>query len=72
MRRGKDKDSDRILKIIKESQEPLETKEIEIKIKDITRTKIFYRLSNLRADNLIKGKQIGSGKGTWVWWRNDE
>ncbi|MBS3078776.1 hypothetical protein J4218_01515 [Candidatus Pacearchaeota archaeon] len=72
MRIGKDKESDRILKLIKESYEPLETREIEKIITNVTRTKIFYRLVNLRAENSIKGKQVGSGKGTWIWWKNEK
>ena len=68
--------SNQILELINTSEEPLETKEIEEKIKDkikhetVTRTKIFYRLNNLRGEGLIKGKFIGSGKGVWVWWSN--
>jgi len=61
------------LKIINKSTEPLETKEILEEAnksqKRITRTKLFYRLMNLRGDSLIKGKFVGAGKGTWIWWR---
>jgi repressor of nif and glnA expression len=66
--------SEEILKLITNSAEPLETKEIEQKIEDkikkesVTRTKIFYRLNLLRGEGKIKGKFIGSGKGVWVWW----
>ena len=35
---------------------------------DISRPVLFYRLNNLRAEGVIHGKQIGSGKGNWVWW----
>lgn len=63
------------LKIIEEAKEPLETKEIEERvkkyIKDVTRTKLFYRLSNLRGEGLIRGKFIGPGKGVWIWWKKD-
>lgn len=71
-----DRLSNEILNLINVLDEPLETKEIEEKIKDkikhetVTRTKIFYRLNNLRGEGLIKGKFIGSGKGVWVWWSN--
>ena len=62
-----------ILKIIQDSAEPLETKEIQEKledsIKNVTRTKLFYRLTNLRGDGVIKGKFIGPGKGVWIWWK---
>ena len=61
-----------ILKEINNSKEPLETKEIEILLKKyhkfVTRTKIIYRLNNLRGEGLIKGKYLGSGKGVWIWW----
>lgn len=63
-----------ILRIITDSEEPLETKEIEerirgaVKKESVTRTKVFYRLNLLRGEGRIKGKFIGSGKGVWVWW----
>ena len=61
------------LKIINDSDEPLETKEImelvSKQIKDVTRTKLINRLNNLRGEGLIKGKFIGPGKGVWIWWR---
>ena len=66
---------EKILEIILSSSEPLETKEIEEKLKEkitsetITRTKVFYRLNILRGDGVIKGKFVGSGKGVWIWWR---
>lgn len=66
--RSLDKSSKNILTILKKSNEPLETKEIELVLKSVTRTKILYRLNNLRGEGLIKGKQVGSGKGCWIWW----
>ena len=68
MRRKLDETSLKIIEILKKANEPLETKEIELIPTKETRTKILYRLQNLRGDSLIKGKQIGSGKGTWIWW----
>lgn len=68
MRRNSDPISDKLLGIIKEAKEPLETAEVELLLKDVTRVKILYRLNNLRGEGLIKGKQVGSGKGTWIWW----
>lgn len=61
--------SKKIVSIIKSSDEPIETKEIEQKIKGMSRDKILYRLFNLRGEGIIKGKQVGSGKGTWIWWK---
>ncbi len=64
-----------ILKIVEESAEPLETKEIQEKINkvisNVTRTKLMYRLTLLRGDSLIKGKFVGPGKGVWIWWEKD-
>lgn len=64
-----DKESKLILKLVNSAKEPLETKEIVEKLKKLSRSKILYRLNILRAEGLIKGKQIGSGKGAWIWWR---
>ena len=66
--------SQKTLKLIESSDEPLATKEIQKKIikyiKDITRTKLFSRLNNLRGEGRIKGKFLDGGKGTWIWWKN--
>lgn len=63
------------LEIIENSDDVLETKEIQEKvensIKDVTRTKIFARLNNLRGEGLIKGKFVGPGKGVWIWWKKN-
>jgi repressor of nif and glnA expression len=70
-----DKLTEVTLKIINETDEPVETKEIEEMVKksveDVTRAKLFYRLNNLRGEGLIKGKFVGPGKGVWIWWRKD-
>ena len=64
-----------LLKVINNSEEPLETKEVEELVaktlKGVTRTKLFYRLTMLRAEGLIKGKFVGPGKGVWIWWKNN-
>lgn len=69
----KDNIEELALKLINESNEVLETKElkekIEISIENVTRTKLFARLNNLRGEGLIKGKFVGPGKGVWIWWR---
>lgn len=59
----------KILNLISKTDEPLETKEIEGKLKS-THIMILYRLYNLRGDGRINGKQVGSGKGAWIWWKN--
>ena len=69
MRGTADRTSAKILKILQETQEPLETKEIELRLKEVTRTKVLYRLTLLRGDGLVQGKAVGSGKGTRIWWR---
>lgn len=58
----------KILNLVSRTDEPLETKEIELQFPDSTRTMILYRLNNLRGEGKIKGKQVGSGKGAWIWW----
>jgi len=64
-----------VLKVISNTKEPLETKEVEelVKksLKGVIRTKLFYRLTMLRAEGLIKGKFVGPGKGVWIWWKKD-
>lgn len=69
MDRGEDKLSKSILSIVNNSEEPLETTEIEEGLKWDTRAKIVYRLNNLRGNGLIKGKFVGGGKGAWIWWK---
>ena len=59
----------KILNLVAKSDEPLETKEI-VKALKSTRIMILYRLYNLRGDGKLEGKQVGSGKGTWIWWKN--
>jgi hypothetical protein len=69
-----DRLTDSILKIVQNSSEPLETEEIlrlvQKQWSNSTRTKVMYRLSNLRADGLVYGKMLGAGKGVWIWWRS--
>ena len=68
---------DEILNILNSANEPLETKEIEEKLKEtardetVTRIKIFYRLNLLRGESKSKGKFTGPGKGVWIWWSAD-
>ncbi len=64
----KDSLKKKILKAVQTKDEPLETKEIS-RIVGGTRAMILQRLHNLRGEGLVKGKYIGSGKGTWIWWR---
>lgn len=66
--------ADKVKKVIEQSNQPLETNEIQHAIKGIgekvTRTKIFYRLNMLRGEGKINGKLISSGgKGVWIWWK---
>jgi hypothetical protein len=70
MRAKRDIISQKILEMISKAEEPLETVEIIDALKNSTRIKVLYRLYNLRGENLLKGKQVGSGKGTWIWWKN--
>jgi predicted RNA-binding protein YlxR (DUF448 family) len=72
-RNGLDKLSSIILAALNQADEPLDTKEIEDRVtvftNDVTRIKLVLRLHNLRGENLIRGKSLGSGRGAWVWWR---
>lgn len=74
MRKG-DRTRELILEILDSAKSPLETTDIvdkvQQKIPKCTRTIVFKRLTDLRGDGLIKGKYIGSGKGTWIWWKVD-
>jgi repressor of nif and glnA expression len=60
-----------IEKIVNNANEPLETTEIiedvRKRIGKVSRSKVLYRLNNLRAESEIAGKPVGSGKGTWIW-----
>jgi len=71
----KDDLSKQILKIVNNSNVPLETKEIQEKIKielgGVSRSRLMYRLNDLRAEREIKGKSVGSGKGVWIWWKSE-
>ena len=64
-----DKISNDILELLNKHDLPLETKEIESLLNNVTRVKVLARLNNLRGEGLIKGKNVGSGKGCWIWWR---
>jgi len=66
---AKDKLTDALIKIINAANEPLETKEIETKLPTETRTKILNRLRDLAMQGTIRGKTLGSGRGTWIWWK---
>ena len=68
MHAKRDSLSQKILDLISKVDEPLETIEIIDSIKNSTRIKVLYRLYKLRGEALVKGKQVGSGKGTWIWW----
>lgn len=65
----RDKTIESIMNLINNSHEPLETKEFEEKLPKETRTKILYRLKELRGEGLIGGKMVGASKGTWIWWK---
>ena len=71
MNRDSDIVSRKIVEILKTAEEPLETKEIETVLKNVSRVKVLYRLNNLRGESIIKGKPVGSGKGAWIWWSSE-
>jgi len=67
--KSKDKLRETLITVLSEASEPLETKEIEEKLPAETRAKIFNRLKDLRGEGIIKGKMVGAGNGTWIWWK---
>jgi len=69
--RLKDKIEENIITIVSSSCEPLETKEVEDQLPTETRTKVLYRLRDLQGKGIIKGKMVGAGKGTWIWWNKE-
>jgi len=72
----KDKITKVIENVVSMSKEPLETKEVFEKtlhsLNDVTRSKVMYRLNDLRGQGEIFGKSVGSGKGVWIWWKKRE
>ncbi|MFQ6060964.1 MAG: hypothetical protein ACE5KV_06700, partial [Thermoplasmata archaeon] len=70
-----DEISRKILELIRKASEPLETKEIERRIREevanATRPKVMYRLNDLRGQGRIRGKYVGPGKGVWIWWKRN-
>jgi predicted Zn-ribbon and HTH transcriptional regulator len=68
VQKKRDRVRERIVELLRAADEPLETREIELILKNVTRVKVLYRLNNLRGDGVIKGKAVGSGKGCWIWW----
>lgn len=69
-----DKISQKVIETVFSAHTPLETKQVEEIVRDAipaTRTKIFKRLVDLRGDQILRGRVVGSGKGTWIWWREN-
>ncbi|MEM4311542.1 MAG: hypothetical protein QXX95_04065 [Nitrososphaerales archaeon] len=71
----KEESSKIVLKVINAAEGPLETKEVEERVnkpvKNVKRTKLFYRLNNLRAEGLIKARFVDPRKGVWIWWKKN-
>lgn len=67
----KNKLSEEILNVIKNAEDPLETKEVTglLDRENATRTKVIERLKDLRGERKIEGKRVGPGKGVWIWWK---
>jgi hypothetical protein len=65
-----------IKKVVNTATEPLETKEIHERVVakqgDVSRSKLLYRLNDLRGEGIIQGKSVGSGKGVWIWWKKQK
>ncbi|RLE47579.1 hypothetical protein DRJ25_02060 [Candidatus Woesearchaeota archaeon] len=63
------KDIEPVLTTINSSDFPLDTKEVVDNIPEFSREQVLHRLTSIWGDGVIKGKQVGSGKGIWIWWR---
>lgn len=76
MANSKDEITKVIENVVTTSKEPLETKEVFEKtqqsLNDVSRSKVMYRLNDLRGQGEIFGKSVGSGKGVWIWWKKCE
>ena len=76
MANAKDKITKVVASVVATSKEPLETKEVFEKtqrtLNDVSRSKVMYRLNDLRGQGEIFGKSVGSGKGVWIWWKKCE
>lgn len=76
MANSKDEITKVIEKVVATSKEPLETKEVFEKtqqsLSDVSRSKVMYRLNDLRGQGEIFGKSVGSDKGVWIWWKKRE
>lgn len=64
-----DSNKKRVLEILYSNEGVLETQDIVDKV-SFSRTIVLRRLMDLRGDQAIKGKLVGSGKGVWIWWKN--
>ncbi|MCL4437086.1 MAG: hypothetical protein M1503_06660 [Thaumarchaeota archaeon] len=74
--KAKDKVESVISEVVTSANEPLETKEIHEKVQqalgeNVGRSKLLYRLNDLRGQGEIAGKYVGSGKGVWIWWKKN-
>lgn len=69
MKRYNDR-TDRISKVVMDAGEPLETREVEERVKDLhlNRWVVLERLRTLAIAGVIRGKRVGSGKGVWIWY----
>ncbi|RLE47580.1 hypothetical protein DRJ25_02065 [Candidatus Woesearchaeota archaeon] len=61
----------KLASVIDSSLYPLETKEVTEQVPEFSREQVLRKLTVIWGDGVIKGKQVGSGKGVWIWWRVD-
>ena len=76
MANSRDKIAKVVENVVATSKEPLETKEVfertQQSLGEVSRSKVMYRLNDLRGQGEIFGKSVGSGKGVWIWWKKCE
>lgn len=59
----------KILKFILSSEVPVETVEVCKNFKEMSYKKVSFRLHLLASEGLIGMKNVGSGKGTYIWFK---
>ena len=57
-----------IERFVIKAEGPVGTKEVEAAFPDAKRSKVLYRLQELRAQGRIKGRMMPGGRGSWVFW----
>ena len=57
-----------IERFVIKAEGPVGTSEIEAAFPDAKRSKVLYRLQELRAQRRIRGRMVAGGRGSWIWY----